>query len=136
MTPCVPHPGRLREDGYGEVGRHDRAHVVAWEAVNGPVPEGFVLDHTCHNLDASCPGGNGCPHRACISVLHLEVVTRGENTRRGNRDTCRRGHPLTEDNVAWNGHARTCRTCRDDKHREWKRANQAAYRARKKKELV
>lgn len=41
-------------------------------------------------------------------------------------------HKFEGDNVVSNGHGMTCRPCRDVKHREWKRANQAAYRARMK----
>ncbi|MGH2838441.1 MAG: HNH endonuclease [Thermoleophilaceae bacterium] len=48
------------------------AHRFFWEQAKGPVPDGLVLDHLCGN-------------RACVNPEHLEVVTRGVNTRRGRR---------------------------------------------------
>ncbi len=45
------------------------AHRVMWELLNGPVPNGFVVDHLCEE-----------PH--CINIHHLEPVTRAENTLR------------------------------------------------------
>lgn len=78
------------------------AHRLAHELFIGPIPDGLVVDHTCHNLDASCPGGITCPHRKCVNPTHLEAVTRGENLLRGlspmaanaRKDTCSEGHPL------------------------------------------
>lgn len=63
----------LSGGGYGHVrvgGTLRPAHVVAWEEVNGPVPEGLELDHLCRT-------------RACVRPDHLEPVTRRENARRG-----------------------------------------------------
>lgn len=45
------------------------AHVLAWEAVHGPVPAGLELDHKCNV-------------RPCRNVEHLEPVTHAENLRR------------------------------------------------------
>lgn len=59
--------------GYGVVridGKSTVAHVVAWEAVNGPVPDGMVLDHLCRV-------------RHCINPDHLEPVTDAINIQRG-----------------------------------------------------
>jgi hypothetical protein len=72
-TGCHIWAGALSH-GYGAVGtnRHGvfRAHRVAYEVTNGPIPDGLQFDHRCRN-------------RACISPAHLEPVTNAENTRRG-----------------------------------------------------
>ena len=60
-----------------------RPHVLLWESIHGPVPDGLELLHAC---DQS----------SCINPLHLSVgthtrmsVTRGyEGTRRGKSDMC------------------------------------------------
>ena len=65
--------GALNDSGYGRVKvrkKFRRAHIVAWELSNGPVPKGKELDHVCRV-------------RRCINVAHLEPVTKQENLRRG-----------------------------------------------------
>lgn len=57
------------------------AHRFSWELANGPIPDGLVVDHRCHNEDQACPGGK-CPHRLCQNPRHLEPVTQRENQRR------------------------------------------------------
>ena len=82
---CWPWNAALLPSGYGQLsfmGARVYAHRAAWEAVNGPVPDGLVLDHRCHNADRSCPGGPTCRHRRCCNPAHLEPVTQRTNTRR------------------------------------------------------
>ena len=58
-------------DGYGLVrveGRSCRAHRVAWELVNGPIPTGLVVMHRCDNPP-------------CINIDHLVCGTVAENNR-------------------------------------------------------
>ena len=62
---CILSTSKLDASGYAYAGK-SRAHIVAWTAVNGPVPAGMFVDH-------------GCRRRACKQVLHLEAVTRQEN---------------------------------------------------------
>jgi len=96
--------------GYGAVyykGKQRKAHRVAWEKVNGPIPEGMHLDHICHNVAIAhgmCLGEAGCIHRSCVSPNHLQVVTPRENQLNGlrgltNRTHCKNGHSLTPDNI-------------------------------------
>jgi hypothetical protein len=60
----------LESNGYGHDGAHGWAHRISWVRANGPIPVGLQLDH------------GDCPRR-CIRPDHLELVTSGENTRRG-----------------------------------------------------
>jgi len=58
--------------GYITINRHShRAHKFFWEQVNGPVPDGLVLDHAV------------CQNRACVNPDHLEPVTHAVNIQRG-----------------------------------------------------
>ena len=87
--------GAIDHGGYGtfgaSAGHSRRAHRWAYEAANGPIPEGLHIDHLCRV-------------RNCVNPDHLEVVTLAENTRRGiggwnltNGDLCRNGlHPWPE----------------------------------------
>ncbi len=123
---CVPGQGTLRSDGYralyvgvteGRTARYKMAHRVAWEQVNGPIPDGLVIDHLCRN-------------RECINVAHLEVVTNKVNILRGvapsaqhaRQTHCKEGHLFTEETtyIQKNG-SRRCRTCkRAWNQRKWK----------------
>lgn len=70
-TGCWEHDGPLSrpEVGYPHIsirlpgGKHAKklAHVLMFEHLNGPVPEGFEIDHVCHN------------HR-CINPDHLQAL--------------------------------------------------------------
>lgn len=110
-TGCWEWTGAIMSRGYGSVavggGKTDLAHRVAWEAANGPVPDGLQIDHTCHNADTTCGGGKDCSHRRCVNPAHLEAVTQSENLRRALRRIpareesriCARGHLVAGDNL-------------------------------------
>lgn len=141
-TGCLVWDGRMVWNGYGQIaiGRQHAAelgcpqtilvHRLAWELANGPIPKGMQIDHRCSN-------------RACVNVAHMELVTPGENTRRGygpalsslrmrlmrtaQRDAykthCKHGHALTDDNVYTDKRGfRSCKACQ--------RQRTQAYRAR------
>lgn len=105
--------------GYGSF-RSRGAHIVAYELLVGPVPEGLQLDHTCHNLDLSCLGGETCAHRRCVNPAHLEAVLGAVNTARSRnspstvnaaKTRCLAGHSLNAANTYhWRGRRR-CREC-------------------------
>lgn len=66
---CWPWPGRKEPNGYGRVwfgGRLQYAHRVAYELHIEPIPDGLILDHTCHTRD-------------CFNPAHLEPVTHVQN---------------------------------------------------------
>ena len=104
--------------GYGEIGRGRRGmgnaavHVVAYEDLVGPVPDGLTLDHFRMN-----PGPRHAPcSRACVNPAHLEPVTFRENILRGmsmaaryaRRTHCPCGRPY--DRLRKSG-ARSCTVC-------------------------
>lgn len=92
-------------NGYGQInlsaiGRWS-THVLAYVLVHGPVPVGMHLDHTCHNGDLSCPGGNTCRHRLCCNPAHLEPSTPKDNglraavpRERAYNERCPHGHVI------------------------------------------
>lgn len=113
-TGCLLWTGKT-DGGYGRVKICQRlryVHVVAWEIRNGPVPEGFELDHLCRV-------------RACANTDHLELVTRRENVLRGQglaainarKTHCSRGHEFSKANTLVvrkrsGRYQRECRACR------------------------
>lgn len=112
--------GSVGHWGYGQWqpsrGKNLRAHRVAWELTNGPVPHGLVLDHLCRN-------------KLCVNPSHLEPVTDRVNTLRGigpsainaTKTECRHGHPFSPDNTRIDEKGkRVCRTCDRAK---WGRSN-------------
>jgi hypothetical protein len=123
LTGCWPWLGRIGTLGYGvlTVAQYPfTAHTIAYELLVGPVPAGLTLDHRCHTDDASCPGGNTCPHRHCVNPAHLEPVTALENVLRGRgpsavnarKTHCMRGHAFDADNTTIRlGGGRECRAC-------------------------
>lgn len=103
-------------------GKNYKAHRVIWELVNGPIPTGLVIDHLCRN-------------RGCVNPGHMETVTPGENTLRGEgppaqnarRDLCQRGHPFTRDNLKPQRHGyRRCRECSNMRNRRYMAKRRAA----------
>lgn len=66
---CLVWTGYAQHDGYGQMrinGKGKRVHRYAWERVNGQVPDGFVIDHVCHNP-------------ACVNIDHLRLASRSQN---------------------------------------------------------
>lgn len=96
------------------------AHVWAYNAYKGPVPEGMQVGHVCHDRAVErgeCAGGAGCPHRRCCNPEHLEAQTPSENTLVQNhyarsRRTCPQGHPYEGANlIVGKDGKRRCREC-------------------------
>lgn len=99
--------------GYGAFrknGKYIGAHVFAYELFNGKIEGDLCIDHLCKN-------------RKCVNPSHMELVTRGENTRRGMADRprqlfCLRGHQKTQEG--------RCLQCHAD--REYNRRNKNTAR--------
>ncbi|MFE7899232.1 HNH endonuclease signature motif containing protein [Streptomyces sp. NPDC057424] len=121
--------GHVAPKGYGVIylrGKPLYVHRVSYEVHVGPIPDGLVIDHACHNRDAQCTGGFGCIHRRCVNPEHLEAVTDAVNRLRGRgggannrtKTHCIRGHAFTPENTERQGPSkpggrerRRCRTC-------------------------
>lgn len=113
---CWLWTGAMITLGYGTFspsqkrGEYTYSHRYSYETFVGPIPDGMVIDHLCRV-------------RCCVNPKHLEVVTRGENVRRGDapahvarrNGTCERGHELTPGNLVGRVKPR-CWVC----HQEWK----------------
>ncbi|MGH7022198.1 MAG: HNH endonuclease signature motif containing protein [Caulobacteraceae bacterium] len=68
---CHLWTGHRDQGGYGRmsVNKRNRAvHRVAWELVNGPIPEGMLALHICDNP-------------RCCNPAHLKLGTQADNNR-------------------------------------------------------
>lgn len=64
-----------------------KAHRLAYELENGPIPAGAVIDHTCH-------------HESCVNPAHLRPVSVKQNAE--NRTGANRGTKSGIRGVHWN----------------------------------
>lgn len=139
LTGCHVWRGAKNRAGYGQFGfggdsKHMLAHRFAFESVNGPIPDGLVLDHLCL-----------LPR--CVNPAHLEAVTLEENNRRAlayssvfvrniKKTKCNQGHPLDGPNVKTDSRGyRVCIECEKRrakislenlKARGWRKVSEAA----------
>jgi hypothetical protein len=100
-----------------------RLHRLVYQELVGPIPDGYEIDHLCHNADLSCAGGHPCQHRRCVNPAHLEAVTHAVNCQRGRgngygaRTHCKNGHEFTPENTLVSHQRRACRACNREKMR-------------------
>ena len=120
--------------GYPQIwanGKTVYAHVLIYEMIKGPIPEGLQLDHLCRV-------------RCCVNPHHLEPVTARENMNRGNpyfirnrnKTHCIYGHEFTIANtIRGRGGRRECRECKrrvsvERYYRTYPNAGSRSYRKR------
>lgn len=68
-TGCILWFGSTEGSGYGSLnvdGEMRKAHRLAWEQVNGRIPEGMYVDHRCGV-------------RSCVNPDHLRLATPSQN---------------------------------------------------------
>src|SRR5215475_3897979 len=66
---CLLYMGRLDEDEYARIscqGKNRIGSDAVYEMVHGPIPEGYEVDHICHN-------------RRCVEPTHLRLLTHRQN---------------------------------------------------------
>jgi len=106
---CWEWTGCIHSAGYGMTSVNRKTslvHRVVWEALVGPIPKKLQIDHLCRN-------------RKCCNPDHLDLVTTGENIRRGNtgrknkiKTHCPYGHPYSGNNLKVNPNgSRKCQAC-------------------------
>jgi hypothetical protein len=133
---CWQWAGSVNNWGYGRMnwdGAAIQAHRRIYELTYGPIPEGMVIDHTCHN-GSGCPGGPTCPHRSCVNPAHLELVTNKVNTQRGQAPStviaasgrCKNGHPFDRIEQRDGRTRQYCSTCRREISRRYYTRKKAA----------
>lgn len=69
--------GSVDSSGYAKIKMRQRTiplHIYVWEFYNGerPKDDDWTIDHLCNR------------HRNCLNPLHMELVTRSENSTRAN----------------------------------------------------
>lgn len=115
---CWIWTGGKQTSGYGgfwDGQRDERAHRFSFRMFCGEIPAGFHVHHVCCNP-------------SCVNPEHLQTMTRRDNLLASDtlpginarKTLCKRGHPLSGDNLRITNGARICKTCDAFRSREYK----------------
>lgn len=114
--------GYTEKNGYARMSfgglRGKWVHRLSFLAFNGPIPQGLDVLHAC---DVPC----------CVNPRHLSVGTPSANAKQmiergrhplsleARKTHCKRGHPLSGDNLGINATTKTryCKTCSRESRR-------------------
>lgn len=114
LGPCWLWTDALTDRGYARIrlgaNKQWAIHRVSYILFVGPIPDGLMPDHLCRV-------------RHCANPDHLELVTSGVNTRRGQAGQwkkgthCVKGHEYTEENTYIHPKrgTRDCMRCRKER---------------------
>lgn len=110
---CIEHPN-TGPHGYASVQRDGKrflAHRLAWMDAHGPIPDGQVVRHMCHNMK-------------CVNVDHLQLGSQADNIQdtidhighhNANKTHCPKGHEYTEKDRRADGR-RQCLACERERY--------------------
>lgn len=115
---CVEWGGYTTEFGYGMigtvVGTMGYTHRLAWELVNGPIPEGINVLHHCDN--PPCCNAYDTENHLFLGTHQDNAddkVAKGRHSNGNERkDRCPADHLYDEANTYWYKGKRDCRKCR------------------------
>lgn len=89
---CWEWTASLGPTGYGQFNAGGnkivKSHRYAYELEHGPIPDGLVIDHMCHNI-------------ICVNPRHLRLATRKENQENRFPAHCMRGVSLNTRRTKW-----------------------------------
>lgn len=136
-TGCWNWTGSCDRHGYGRINRgggcqRTGAHRASYAEFVGPIPDGFHVHHNCRNPRCLNPA-----HLAAVSPWeHNIVLTPGCYAYEAARQThCKKGHPLSGDNLSptWLKRGkRICRIClREREHRSYRKNREKKAEAHK-----
>jgi hypothetical protein len=121
---CWEWNGVISKEGYGILRRTLNnkvygilAHRLSWFTQYGKIPDGMVIDHTCHD-PSTCVNGFECKHRSCVNPNHLQLTSVKDNVRKGsnvrsNVGICKNNiHKWIPENVkTWRNGKTVCLPC-------------------------
>jgi len=104
-----------RPDGYTRVHIDKKrfyAHRFIYQYYYGKIDSKLSIDHLCRNP-------------SCVNPIHLELVTRGENVKRGinakrENTHCPQGHEYNKENTYYYPKFRRCKICLRRQVKEYK----------------